>query len=116
MKRVTEVPAGRTTEAWEKAFAAADIPHARMHPLTSLLDDPYLDEVGFFSRSHHPVEGAVRAMRAAARWSATQTAADAACTGARGTELPEEEIDRLLASQMVIGEPDQHDAARDLRP
>lgn len=119
MKSVAEVFAGRTTAEWEKALAAADIPHARMHTLTSLLEDPHLSEVGFFPVSQHPTEGPVRTMRVPSQWSASQPqpARPAPKLGEHSREvlrelrMSEDGIERLLASQVVISDRGRPDAA-----
>lgn len=72
MKGVAETFLGRSTTEWEGLLGAADIPHARMHTLASLLEDPHLVAVGFFPVSEHPSEGAVRTMRVPSRWSSSQ--------------------------------------------
>jgi crotonobetainyl-CoA:carnitine CoA-transferase CaiB-like acyl-CoA transferase len=72
MAGVAEIFLGRSTAEWESLLGAADIPHARMHTLASLLEDPHLVEVGFFPVSEHPSEGVVRTMRVPSRWSVSQ--------------------------------------------
>ena len=119
MKSVAEIFAGRTTAAWESALAAADIPHARMHTLTSLLEDPHLTEAGFFPVAEHPAEGTVRTMKVPSRWSVSQPQPTrlAPELGEHSRELLREihlsegEIDRLLASRAVIGDRERPDAA-----
>ncbi|KRE11624.1 acetyl-CoA acetyltransferase [Bosea sp. Root483D1] len=119
MKSVAEIFAGRTTAAWEDALAAADIPHARMHTLSSLLKDPHLAEAGFFQMSEHPTEGPVRTMRVPSRWSVSQPqpTRPAPELGEHSRELlrelhlPEKEIERLLSTRSVICHGDRPDAA-----
>ena len=119
MKSVAEIFAGRTTAAWENTLAAADIPHARMHTLASLLEDPHLSEAGFFPVSEHPTEGMVRTMRVPSRWSASQPepTRSAPELGEHSRELlrelhlPDGEIERLLATRSVICHDDRPDAA-----
>lgn len=72
MKGVAEIFLGRSTAEWESLLGAADIPHARMHTLNSLLQDPHLAEIGFFPVSEHPSEGSVRTLRVPSQWSASQ--------------------------------------------
>ncbi|MGH6859538.1 MAG: CaiB/BaiF CoA transferase family protein [Phyllobacterium sp.] len=62
----------RTTAEWQDLLSAADIPCTPLHSLSSILDDPHLNAVGFFERREHPVEGAVRTMRVPSTWSVTQ--------------------------------------------
>ena len=47
----------RTTAEWLEILEKADVPAGRVHTLESLLDDEHLDEVGFFRKVEHPVEG-----------------------------------------------------------
>lgn len=119
MKSVAEIFAGRTTAAWESALTVADIPHARMHTLISLLDDPHLSEVGFFPVSQHPTEGAVRTMRVPSRWSVSQPepTRTAPKLGQHGRELlrelglPEGEVETLISTRSVICEDDPPNVA-----
>jgi crotonobetainyl-CoA:carnitine CoA-transferase CaiB-like acyl-CoA transferase len=64
--------ATRTTAQWTEVLMAADIPTMPMHTMDSLMDDPHLKATGFFEQQQHPTEGAIRSMRAPARWSRTQ--------------------------------------------
>jgi crotonobetainyl-CoA:carnitine CoA-transferase CaiB-like acyl-CoA transferase len=61
----------RTTAEWMRLLAGADIPHAPLHDLDSLIDDPHLNAVGFFRSIDHPTEGALRVAGPAASWSKT---------------------------------------------
>ena len=45
----SEVMKTRTTAEWMRLFEAADIPHAPLHDLDSLIDDPHLAAVGLAS-------------------------------------------------------------------
>lgn len=69
---VAEAMATRTTEAWTQALIAVDIPTMPMHTIDSLIQDPHLNETGFFEMQQHPTEGRIRAMRTPARWSKSQ--------------------------------------------
>ncbi|MBN8940840.1 MAG: CoA transferase [Rhizobiales bacterium] len=62
----------RSTAEWEALLGAADIPHAPMHTLETIMEDPHLADVGFFARADHPTEGAVRTMQVPSHWSASQ--------------------------------------------
>ncbi|WP_419897587.1 CaiB/BaiF CoA transferase family protein [Roseomonas sp. USHLN139] len=64
----------RPTAEWERLLDAAGIPHTPLHTLDSLVDDPHLAAVGFFTEEDHPAEGPVRGMKVASRWSASQPA------------------------------------------
>jgi crotonobetainyl-CoA:carnitine CoA-transferase CaiB-like acyl-CoA transferase len=59
----------RTTEEWVRAFDEADIPAMRLHTPESLLEDPHLNEIGFFGLAEHPSEGTLRTMAVPTRWS-----------------------------------------------
>jgi crotonobetainyl-CoA:carnitine CoA-transferase CaiB-like acyl-CoA transferase len=61
----------RTTAEWMRLLTEADIPHAPLHDLDSLIDDPHLNAVGFFRSIDHPTEGALRVAGPAASWSKT---------------------------------------------
>lgn len=109
MKGVAEIFLRRSTAEWENLLGAADIPHARMHTLASLLQDPHLSEVGFFPVSEHPSEGSVRTLRVPSQWSASQPrpGSPAPSLGEHGREVLEEvgysndEIRKLFASGAV---------------
>jgi crotonobetainyl-CoA:carnitine CoA-transferase CaiB-like acyl-CoA transferase len=61
----------RTTAEWMGFFADADIPHAPLHDLDSLIDDPHLAAVGLIQPLEHPTEGMLRVAGPAATWSKT---------------------------------------------
>jgi crotonobetainyl-CoA:carnitine CoA-transferase CaiB-like acyl-CoA transferase len=61
----------RTTAEWMSFFAESDIPHAPLHDLDSLIDDPHLAEVGLIQSIEHPTEGTLRVAGPAATWSKT---------------------------------------------
>ncbi|SDN51571.1 Crotonobetainyl-CoA:carnitine CoA-transferase CaiB [Afipia sp. GAS231] len=61
----------RTTAEWMTFFNEADIPHAPLHDLDSLIDDPHLAAVGLFQTMEHPTEGSLRIAGPAATWSKT---------------------------------------------
>ena len=50
----------RTSAEWVAQLEAADLPYARMNRFESLMDDPYLQETGFFEVYDHPTEGKLR--------------------------------------------------------
>ena len=52
-------------------FNEADIPHAPLHDLDSLIDDPHLAAVGLIQSIEHPTEGTLRVAGPAATWSRT---------------------------------------------
>ncbi|HET7595588.1 MAG TPA: CoA transferase [Burkholderiales bacterium] len=59
----------RTTAEWLEIFDRADVPAMPYHTLDSLLEDPHLQEVGFFEMKQHPTEGRTRSMRLPNKWS-----------------------------------------------
>jgi crotonobetainyl-CoA:carnitine CoA-transferase CaiB-like acyl-CoA transferase len=61
----------RTTAEWMSFFEEADIPHAPLHDLDSLIDDPHLAKVGLIQSVEHPTEGTLRVAGPAATWSKT---------------------------------------------
>jgi crotonobetainyl-CoA:carnitine CoA-transferase CaiB-like acyl-CoA transferase len=61
----------RTTAEWLTFFEEADIPHAPLHDLDSLIDDPHLAAVGLIQSVEHPTEGTLRVAGPAATWSKT---------------------------------------------
>ncbi|MHC2252569.1 crotonobetainyl-CoA:carnitine CoA-transferase CaiB-like acyl-CoA transferase [Bradyrhizobium embrapense] len=61
----------RSTAEWMRFFAEADIPHAPLHDLDSLIDDPHLAAVGLIQSVEHPTEGTLRVAGPAATWSRT---------------------------------------------
>ena len=54
---VEEVLAGRTSQEWTDALAAADIPFANVNSMADLLWDPHLVATGFWREFEHPTEG-----------------------------------------------------------
>ena len=102
----------RTTAEWLKLLHEHDIPHMVPHTLETLLEDPHLNERGFFVFQDHPSEGRIRAMREPSTWSETQPPA--------GTFAPrlgqhtravlaeagysDEEIDAMIRDRVAIGE------------
>lgn len=78
------------------------------------MDDPHLNEIGFFEQHQHPVEGSVRTMRVPSTWSLTQPrhSAPAPTLGQHTHSVLSEigysdiEIEEL-ASDGVIGVPDE---------
>jgi crotonobetainyl-CoA:carnitine CoA-transferase CaiB-like acyl-CoA transferase len=67
----SEVMKTRTSAEWLRFFEEADIPHAPLHDLDSLIDDPHLNAVGLIQTVDHPTEGTLRVAGPAATWSKT---------------------------------------------
>ena len=59
----------RTTAEWLELLERADVPAMRYHTLDSLLEDPHLQDVGFFEMKDHPTEGRTRNLRLPNKWS-----------------------------------------------
>ncbi len=59
----------KTTAQWIEILERHDVPCIPYHTLDSLLDDPHLNEVGFFEIKEHPTEGKIRNFRLPNRWS-----------------------------------------------
>jgi crotonobetainyl-CoA:carnitine CoA-transferase CaiB-like acyl-CoA transferase len=49
----------KTTAEWLEIFDKCDVPAMPYHTLDSLLEDPHLNEIGFFQRIEHPTEGTI---------------------------------------------------------
>lgn len=58
-----EIMPERTTAEWLESLTEIDIPCAPVNSLDGLLDDPHLNETGFFHEFDHPTEGQVRSVR-----------------------------------------------------
>ncbi|MCP4000163.1 MAG: CoA transferase [Gammaproteobacteria bacterium] len=50
----------RTTQEWLDLFGTTSVPTNAVNTLDSLLDDPHLNEVGFWQEIDHPTEGKLR--------------------------------------------------------
>ena len=100
----------RSTAEWTKLFEAADIPHAPLHDLDSLIDDPHLAAVGLLQSVEHPTEGTLRVAGPAATWSKTPPSIrhHPPRLGEHGGEilreagLSDDEIGRLVAEGALI--------------
>jgi crotonobetainyl-CoA:carnitine CoA-transferase CaiB-like acyl-CoA transferase len=55
----------RSTAEWLEIFAKADVPAGPYNTIDDLLDDPHLQEVGFWNFDEHPTEGRIRRTRVA---------------------------------------------------
>lgn len=64
----------RTTKEWLDFFDTIDVPAMPLNTAESLLSDPHLEAVGFFSVADHPSEGRLRTMAFPSIWSETQPA------------------------------------------
>jgi len=64
----------RSTAEWLQLLEQADIPVMPMHTMDSLLEDPHLQAIGFFSKVEHPHAGTIRTMAIPGRWSESEPA------------------------------------------
>lgn len=64
----------RPTAEWIEILVEADIPAMPVNTPRTLLDDPHLRAVGFFSEEEHPSEGRVRSIGLPHGWSQTPVA------------------------------------------
>lgn len=111
-----QVLATRTRGEWLAALERADIPAAPLNTVESLIDDPHLADVGFFTLQEHPSEGTIRSLGVASSWSGTPPAAPgpAPRQGEHSRALLREagyrddEID-LLVAEGVTREPSRPD-------
>jgi crotonobetainyl-CoA:carnitine CoA-transferase CaiB-like acyl-CoA transferase len=71
---VAETLKTKTTADWLALLEAADIPAAPLHDIASLLDDPHLNDSGFFRIVEHPTEGALRMTDVPGTWSQSRPA------------------------------------------
>jgi crotonobetainyl-CoA:carnitine CoA-transferase CaiB-like acyl-CoA transferase len=52
----------RSTAEWRERLDAADVPNGGVNDLTGVVNDPYLNEAGFFRPLDHPTEGRLTTM------------------------------------------------------
>jgi crotonobetainyl-CoA:carnitine CoA-transferase CaiB-like acyl-CoA transferase len=57
--------ARKTTAEWLEIFERLDVPAQRYNTIEDLLEDPHLEDVGFYTREIHPSEGEIRRTRPA---------------------------------------------------
>ncbi len=94
----------KTTAEWVALLDANDIPVTPLHDIQSLLDDPHLNDTGFFRLVDHPTEGRLRMTQVPGTWSASQPSVRSLPPGLgdhtaqvlREAGLPESDIERLL--------------------
>ena len=99
----------RSTAELQALLAGTDIPVFPMHTFDSLLEDPHLGDIGFFSEMHHPAVGRIRQMAVPSEWSDTPPgqALPPPRLGQHSREVlreagyPDAQIDALIASGAV---------------
>lgn len=68
---VSDEIAQRSTAELQALLAGTDIPVFPMHTFESVLDDPHLQDIGFFNELQHPQVGTVRNTTVPSEWSGT---------------------------------------------
>ena len=63
--------AKRTTAEWAELLKKADIPVFPVHTFETLLEDPHLQDIGFFREEAHPTAGVIRETAVPSEWSGT---------------------------------------------
>jgi crotonobetainyl-CoA:carnitine CoA-transferase CaiB-like acyl-CoA transferase len=107
---VSDEIASRTTAQLQALLEGTDIPVFPMHTFETLLQDPHLDDIGFFSEAQHPHVGTIRQMAVPSEWSGTPPgeATPAPRVGEHSREVlreagyDEARINTLLASRAVF--------------
>jgi crotonobetainyl-CoA:carnitine CoA-transferase CaiB-like acyl-CoA transferase len=100
----------RTTCEWLEIFDKADVPAGPMHSFESLTEDEHLNEIGFFRKVDHPVEGEMIDMANPNKFSAGLREDYAAAPLLGGDSVgvlsevgyAESEIDEMLRLKAVI--------------
>lgn len=114
---IGQVTQSRTTQEWMTLLDEHNIPCMRVNSLDGLMDDPHLQEVGFFEERTHPSEGEYVSLRHPVRFSESQTpfrlhpprlGADSRALLLE-LGLAEDEVQSLLSSG-AVGTPDPDSA------
>jgi crotonobetainyl-CoA:carnitine CoA-transferase CaiB-like acyl-CoA transferase len=103
---VSDEIAQRSTAELQALLAGTDIPVFPMHTVESVLEDPHLQDIGFFNELQHPQVGTVRNTAVPSEWSGTPPgpATPAPRAGAHSRDVLREagfddtHIEALLAS------------------
>lgn len=69
---MTRLLPARKTADWMQLFEAAGVPSMVMRDLDDMMNDPHLEDVGFFQVEEHPSEGACVTMRPPVSFSAQE--------------------------------------------
>jgi len=94
----------KTTAEWLDVFERVDVPCQRYNTIEDLIEDPHLEDVGFFLEETHPSEGLIRKTRTPNTFSGggRQDGLDAPLLGGNTREVllevgyTESEVDDLL--------------------
>ena len=100
----------KTTDEWLALLQEHDIPCIRPHTLDTLIEDPHLQDAGFFVFEEHPTEGRIRTMREPSTWSETPPPSGqfASRLGQETREilgeagLPNAAIDEMISDKIVF--------------
>ncbi|HYC46994.1 MAG TPA: CoA transferase [Burkholderiales bacterium] len=100
----------RTSAEWLKLLTEADVPVMALNSLNDLVEDPHLNQTGFFSKVEHPTEGTIVSMAVPSRWSESEpdTPRPAPRLGEHSVEVLREagysdaEIDALLEAGVTV--------------
>src|SRR6202007_347601 len=68
---LAEKLATKTTQEWRELLEPLGIPVLPAHTFESLIDDPHLQDIGFFQQYAHPTEGTLRTMAVPSEWPQT---------------------------------------------
>lgn len=96
----------RTTQEWLDMFGQTSVPTNAVNTLDGLIEDPHLNEVGFWQEMDHPTEGKLRMTRFPVNFSGTpaENRRHQPRLGEHSTEIlseagvSQEDIDALLAA------------------
>lgn len=69
---MTRLLPARKTSDWMPLFEAAGVPSMVMRDLDDIMNDPHLEDVGFFEATEHPSEGPCVTMHAPVSFSAQE--------------------------------------------
>lgn len=88
-QRTAEITPSRTSAEWVSLFTKARIPCMPVRDMGDILEDPHLQETGFFSREIHPSEGAYVRMRSPVSYGAwpSREPCPAPLPGEQGEEI-----------------------------
>jgi crotonobetainyl-CoA:carnitine CoA-transferase CaiB-like acyl-CoA transferase len=100
----------RTTAEWISIFERADVPAGPVHDFDTLLEDAHLNEIGFFRRVDHPLEGRMIELANPNKFSAGLRAEHrpAPMLGGDSVEILSElgygqaDIDEMIAASMIV--------------
>lgn len=102
--------ATRTTQEWLDMFGATSVPTNAVNTLDGVIDDPHLNEVGFWQDMEHPTEGKLRMTRFPVTFSETpaENRRHQPRLGEHSREIlaeagfTEAEIDAMLAARATV--------------